>query len=238
VLADIHVGEVACRLGPAMHVKVLLLQHTLRGAWQFQGYVVSDCGAVRDIFSGHHATKISPPISKYEYGMFIEHLGSLVYRSLWSEMLDDRKFYFPISSQKPGTPAGPPRGRPGRMPLRKWRSVGPEAGVVMDKNQPFVGDQSPPIQLDGSIPHGIRQSGLALVKGKKYTGRIYLRGTPGSKVKVSLTWGKGANDRQTLSFARLSDVYEKFSLRFTANAGTDDGIFEITGTGTGSYHVG
>src|SRR5215831_13475637 len=31
-----------------------LLQHTLRGAWQFQGYVVSDCGAVRDIESGHH----------------------------------------------------------------------------------------------------------------------------------------------------------------------------------------
>ena len=31
-----------------------LLQHTLRGAWQFQGYVVSDCGAVRDMFENHH----------------------------------------------------------------------------------------------------------------------------------------------------------------------------------------
>jgi len=30
-----------------------LLQHTLRGAWNFQGYVVSDCDAVRDIFTGH-----------------------------------------------------------------------------------------------------------------------------------------------------------------------------------------
>ena len=26
----------------------------LRGAWGFQGYVVSDCGAVTDIFNGHH----------------------------------------------------------------------------------------------------------------------------------------------------------------------------------------
>ncbi len=31
-----------------------LLQDQLRGQWGFQGYVVSDCGAVRDIFSGHH----------------------------------------------------------------------------------------------------------------------------------------------------------------------------------------
>ncbi len=31
-----------------------LLQDQLRGNWGFQGYVVSDCDAVRDIFTGHH----------------------------------------------------------------------------------------------------------------------------------------------------------------------------------------
>ena len=30
------------------------LQDELRGKWGFQGYVVSDCGAVHDIFEGHH----------------------------------------------------------------------------------------------------------------------------------------------------------------------------------------
>ena len=30
-----------------------LLQHYLRGKWGFQGYVVSDCGAITDIFRGH-----------------------------------------------------------------------------------------------------------------------------------------------------------------------------------------
>jgi len=30
-----------------------LLQDQLRGKWSFQGYVVSDCGAVQDIFEGH-----------------------------------------------------------------------------------------------------------------------------------------------------------------------------------------
>src|SRR5213595_1243631 len=33
-----------------------LLQDQLRGKWNFQGYVVSDCGAVRDVFEGHRFT--------------------------------------------------------------------------------------------------------------------------------------------------------------------------------------
>lgn len=175
------------------------------------------------------------PISKYEFGMFIEHIGALIYRSLWSEMLDDRKFYFPITSKEEASPQR--QGFRG-MQLRKWRPVGPDEAVVMDKDRPFVGDQSPRIELDSSTPHGVRQSGLALVKGKKYTGRIYLRGTPGSKVKVSLIWGEGAHDRQTISFAISSGVYKKFPLTFMANADTDAGTFEIVGTGSGNFHVG
>ncbi len=34
-----------------------LLKDTLRGAWKFNGYVVSDCDAVVDIFEGHHYVK-------------------------------------------------------------------------------------------------------------------------------------------------------------------------------------
>ena len=116
------------------------------------------------------------PVSQYQFGMFIEHLRSLIYRSLWSEMLDDRKFYFPISSKEADAPGQPPGSPLRNMQLRKWRPVGPDEAVEMDNDQPFVGDQSPRIELDGTAPHGIRQTGLALVKGKKYTGRIYLRG--------------------------------------------------------------
>ena len=180
-------------------------------------------------------SKTGTPVSKYEFGMFIEHIGSLIYRSLWSEMLDDRKFYFPISSKE--TEAQPRQGFRG-MQLRKWRPVGPDEVVVMDKDHPFVGDQSPRIQLNPSTPHGIQQSGLALVKGKKYIGRIYLRGTPGSTVKVTLIWGDGAQDRQTASFSALPDGYKKLPLSFTANADTDKGTLQITGTGTGNFHVG
>lgn len=34
-----------------------LLKRHLRGTWGFRGYVVSDCGAIADISSGHHFTK-------------------------------------------------------------------------------------------------------------------------------------------------------------------------------------
>ena len=52
-----HAGSVMCAYnainGQPACANEFLLQHTLRGAWQFQGYVVSDCDAVRDIFNGH-----------------------------------------------------------------------------------------------------------------------------------------------------------------------------------------
>ena len=180
----------------------------------------------------------APPVSKYEFGMFIEHIRTLIYRSLWSEMLDDRKFYFPISSKEPDAPA-PQSGGPFRnMQLRKWRPVGADEVVVTDKDQPFVGDQSPRIELDSATPHGIRQTGLALVKGKQYTGRVYLRGTPGSKVTVSLIWGERPTDRQTISFAALIHEYKKFPLHFTSKADTNAASLEITGTGTGNFHIG
>jgi len=40
-------GEPAC-------ANEFLLQDQLRGKWDFKGYVVSDCGAVIDIYQGHH----------------------------------------------------------------------------------------------------------------------------------------------------------------------------------------
>ncbi|MGB8477454.1 MAG: alpha-N-arabinofuranosidase [Acidobacteriaceae bacterium] len=181
--------------------------------------------------------QIAKPTSKYQFGMFIEHLGPLVYRSLWSEMLDDRKFYFPIAPAAPPVHGQQHGGMPG-MQLRKWLPVGPAAAVTMDKAQPFVGEQSPRIALDESVPRGIQQSGLAVVKGKQYIGHICLKGTLGSTVTVSLIWGQGAGERQTASLAHLPSAYANFLFHFTAKSGSSDATFEITGTGTGNFHVG
>jgi alpha-N-arabinofuranosidase len=194
-------------------------------------------GAGAAITASIDASQIGAPVSKYLYGQFIEHIGGTMYGSLWAEMLDDRKFYFPIIAKKPDASAQPHDG-PFSMKVRDWHPVGPEDAVVMDKDHPFVGDQSPRIKLDSATPHGIQQAGLALVKDKKYTGRIYLRGTPGSRIKVSLIWGAGENGRQTITIPALTNEYKKFPLEFTAKADAADATIEIAGTGAGSFHIG
>src|SRR5450631_4010868 len=163
------------------------------------------------------ASRVSNPISKYLYGGFIEHGGALMYRSLWAELIDDRKFYFPITSQE-AQPATPAATNVMRAPLRKWHPVGPVDAVVMDPAEPFVGSQSPRIQLTSDMPHGIGQSGFALVKDKQYAGRIYLRGSADAKVKVSLIWGPGPDDRQTIALGQLTNAYRKLPLSFKAKA--------------------
>ena len=196
-----------------------------------------DTQAPTTIVATINAQQTAEPVSKYVFGMFIEHIGKTMYGPLWAEMLDDRKFYFPITS----TDTEPQNQRRGGFPgmqVRKWRPVGGDAVISMDKDNPFVGEQSPRIQLDASTPHGIRQSGLALVKGKKYVGRVWLRGTPGSKVVVALIWGEGANDRQTITIPALTAAYAEHPLHFTAPTDADDAAIEITGTGSGNVHIG
>jgi len=53
-----HAGSVMCSYnsieGQPGCANEFTLVDQLRGKWGFQGYVVSDCGAVTDIFNGHH----------------------------------------------------------------------------------------------------------------------------------------------------------------------------------------
>jgi beta-glucosidase len=70
-----HAGSVMCAYnainGEPACANEFLLQHTLRGAWEFQGYVVSDCEAVRNIFSGHdyRSTQAQASAISLERGM-------------------------------------------------------------------------------------------------------------------------------------------------------------------------
>ena len=107
------------------------------------------------------AAKSGPPISPYVYGQFVEHAGNLIYTTLWSEMLDDRKFYYAVIPKPPEETNSAPRGgsfggrRRGVGPGR-WNPIGPVDSVVMDTNNPFVGDHTPLIKLAGSEPRGFR----------------------------------------------------------------------------------
>jgi alpha-N-arabinofuranosidase len=181
------------------------------------------------------AAKLGPPISPYVYGQFLEHIGSLIYSSLWSEMLDDRKFYYAVAPKSPGDPS-----RPGRRNVGpgRWNPIGPVDSVVMDTNNPFVGDHTPLIKLAGSEHRGIRQTGVNFVKGETYDGRIQLAGDSRAKVSVSIVWGTNADAAwQTIQLGKLSKHYQKFTFSFKAeNSGSAQ--FEIIGTGDDSFHVG
>jgi alpha-L-arabinofuranosidase len=181
------------------------------------------------------ASKTGAPISKYIYGQFLEHIGGIVNTNIWAEMLDDRKFYFPINSHPPAEPSGP---RWRRMALRHWIPVGADEFVTMDTNHPYVGDHTPLVKLSPGEAHGFQQSGLAVRKGKSYIGRIVLAGSPGTTVKVSLIWGSGAGDRQTATINKVGADYRTVPLSFQAQGDTDDARLAIVGTGTGSFHVG
>lgn len=181
------------------------------------------------------ASKTGPPISKYIYGQFLEHIGGLVNNGIWAEMLDDRKFYYPITSHPPAEPTGP---RFRRVALRHWMPIGGDEGVTMDADHSYVGEHTPLVKLSQGEAHGIEQSGLAVRKGRSYTARVVLAGTHGAGLKVSLVWGDGANDRQTVVIHDIGPVYRKFPVSFRAGGDSDDARLEIAGTGSGAVHIG
>jgi len=181
------------------------------------------------------ASKTSVPISKYIYGQFLEHIGGIVNNNIWAEMLDDRKFYFPINSHPPAEPSGPAWRR---AALRHWVPIGADEFVSMDADHPYVGEHTPLVKLSSTEPHGIQQAGLAVRKGKDYVGRVVLAGTAGTTVKVSLVWGSTPVDRQTAIVTKVGPNYRKVFLSFQVKADSDDARLEIASTGTGTFHVG
>lgn len=174
----------------------------------------------------------SAPISPYIYGQFIEHIGGLIEHGIWAEMLDDRKFYYPVTSD-------PPQQTPRRGPTQRWIPVGPDAHVVMDSAAAYAAAWAPRVTLaGGATEHGIAQAGLALRAGRAYTGRIVVAGDPKANVVVKLAWGPRPDDRQTVALIPLQTRYATLPLQFTARASTDSGRLEIVGTGAGSFRVG
>ena len=103
------------------------------------------------------ASRTSAPIHPSLYGMFIEHAGSLVYRGMWAELVDDRKFFNPIAPE--AAAAQPARRGPFGGPPRRWTPIGPAERVTMDAGRPYVGDHSPAIALHASEPRASRRRG-------------------------------------------------------------------------------
>jgi alpha-L-arabinofuranosidase len=192
------------------------------------------------------ASKTRAPISKYLYGQFTEHLGRCIYGGLWAEMLEDRKFFYPVDGEmpawalhQPGKSSWEGEGHPYELLVRSpWMILGARQAVSMSREKPFVGEHTPVIAANAKGA-GLAQERLGLVSGRRYVGRIVLAGAPAAApIHVSLVWGSGASDRQTVAFDKLGEEYQTLPLAFTARGATDNGRLEIVGYGEGSFRVG
>jgi alpha-L-arabinofuranosidase len=169
------------------------------------------------------AAKSLPPMSPYIYGQFIEHLGRCIYQGIWAEMLEDRKFFYPVNT-----------------PDSVWKSIGEPYSVWMNPVVPYVGAHCVEVRLEGNgRSGGVSQGDLAVVNGKSYVGRIVLSADPGAlPIEVSLVWGEGADQRQTESLSDIGNDYRTFPLSFTAGASTENAGLEISSKGSESFRLG
>jgi len=181
-------------------------------------------------------------ISKYIYGQFIEHLGNCIYNGIWAEMIQDRKFYYPIKDEyNPWRYDEDPFWNAGKfrfMGASPWEVIGPKGMVMMDTVKPFTGKHSPKVILDsGKEERGIRQYEIALVKGRKYKGYIYLCGDKKAKpVIVRFVYSNGEKIEE--AFKKISDRWVKYDFSFISPASDDNVKVEIISNGKGWFKIG
>jgi len=170
------------------------------------------------------AGTVREPMSQNIYSQFIEHLGRCIYGGIWAEMLEDRKFYYPVTADyKPYRRLqDSPYPVVGASP---WQIIGADDSVSMSTNQPFVGRHSPVIQA-GS---GLRQLDLGITKGKEYVGYIWLKSAGKVRPEVSIAMGTPGeqNSLSTVLIGGIGSEYKKFPFKFKAPATTDKASLEI-----------
>ncbi len=171
------------------------------------------------------ASQVSQPLSANIYSQFIEHLGRCVYGGIWAEMLEDRKFYHPITAEyRPYTSL-----RDSSFPVvgrSPWEITGAPGGVTMSTTQPFVGRHTPVVEAGT----GIRQRDLGVTEGKRYIGYAWLgsAGAEGVAVDIRLSWGDAPEAGQTFMLKpEAVPGYRRFGFEFTAGATTDKAMLEV-----------
>jgi alpha-L-arabinofuranosidase len=178
------------------------------------------------------ATETHAPISGNIYGQFIEHIANIINHGLWAEMLDDRKFYYPMLEREPEPETT------GRPPGRRWTAIGPISAITMDSHNSYVGDVSPSISLHLTEERGIRQRGIEMKPGVSFTGRIVLAASRKARVSISVVHDESTGERHTVVLEMEAGEYKTYPLEFPAIGETSTGIFEITAVGDGALCIG
>jgi alpha-N-arabinofuranosidase len=184
------------------------------------------------------ASQTGAPIGPHIYGQYIEHLDQGIYDGLWAEMLEDRKFYFPVSA--PGAILDQTSAQGAAPAASPWKVIGPAGTVQMVEKDAFAGRHSPHITAPGGgSPVGIYQEGLGLLKGRIYTGYIFLAADGDvAPVTVSLSWGAGGANQFVQTIQSVGAKYSETFFHFTAGADSENGRLAITASGKGTLKIG
>jgi alpha-L-arabinofuranosidase len=182
------------------------------------------------------------PINPYIYGQFIEHMGKCIYGGMWAEMLEDRKFYYPVTFEY--DPWGTDEDTYWQsgvfqfLNASPWQVVGDEHTVSMDNKTPFVGEHSPIIQLkgDGSAG-GIKQDGIEFIAGKEYVGRIVLKGNS-EVLPVIVRITSENNESIATEITEISNEYKTYPLAITVPFAGKNCTVEIISNGSRIFNIG
>lgn len=168
------------------------------------------------------AAQVGEPMPLEIYSQFIEHLGRCIYGGIWAEMLEDRKFYHPITAEY-----APYRSlRDSDFPVvgaSPWQIQGPADRVTMSTEKPFVGKHSPRIAAGA----GIRQLDLGTTAGRDYVGYIWLKSDGNGSAYVTLTHGDDTGAAESMEVAVTSGDYQRYPFEFTASSTTDKAWVEL-----------
>ncbi len=194
-------------------------------------------GSAQGVVANIDVRQTGTPITKYHFGQFIENLGNvdvgdLIEDGLWAEMLDDRKFFYPVDTIAQLTPVNK------RDRMQQWTPVGRPDAVKMDSVHPYVGIHSPTVFTSPATSAGMVQSGLAVQTGKRYVGRIVLRGNPNVSVTVRLEWGTQPGQQVTVVLPKLKGTYQTYPLAFVSGGRSGNARLVISGQGAGNFTVG
>ncbi|MCX7818600.1 MAG: alpha-N-arabinofuranosidase [Kiritimatiellae bacterium] len=171
------------------------------------------------------------PLDERVYSQFIEHMGRCIYGGIWAEMLEDRKFFYPIRAEYapygPGVRPSPEAPFP-ILRASPWQIVaegGASTAVVMVTNRPFAAPHAPRL----SVGAAIQQRYLEIEVGRRYEGCVWARAEGrGARLGVAL---EGAVPERHGTFAIGAGDYEKISFAFVATTTLHDAAFQLRADG-------
>lgn len=170
-----------------------------------------------------------PVISKLVYGQFIELLFNYFEGGLWAEMLGDRKFFYPVSSNEKLIPGN------SRNYLGRWKPLGPDAFVKMDSANAYTGEHSVKVVMDAKAAHGIEQGGLTFLKNKAYAGYIIVKATKGTIINIDVIADDNLGNLN-IALPVIANGFHKYSFKFRATTG--NATFKVWAKGNGSFNIG